>query len=87
MESLTPLTLVVFLFLAALYESWSIPFAVILAVPLGIFGALTGVRTVHLDIIDYPGEWLLDLALMDKTYADWAEETLTRIAARPAVAY
>ncbi len=30
----------VFLFLAALYESWSIPFAVLLAVPLGLFGAL-----------------------------------------------
>ena len=30
----------VFLFLAALYESWAIPFAVILAVPLGLFGAL-----------------------------------------------
>jgi multidrug efflux pump subunit AcrB len=30
----------VFLFLAALYESWSIPFAVVLAVPLGLFGAL-----------------------------------------------
>lgn len=33
----------VFLFLAALYESWSIPFAVILAIPLGIFGALAGI--------------------------------------------
>lgn len=31
---------VVFLCLAALYESWSIPFAVILSVPIGIFGAL-----------------------------------------------
>jgi multidrug efflux pump subunit AcrB len=30
----------VFLFLAALYESWSIPFAVLLALPLGMFGAL-----------------------------------------------
>lgn len=30
----------VFLCLAALYESWTIPFAVILAVPLGVFGAL-----------------------------------------------
>lgn len=34
--------LVVFLCLAALYESWSIPFAVILVVPLGVFGALLG---------------------------------------------
>ncbi|TCK44602.1 multidrug efflux pump [Paraburkholderia sp. BL8N3] len=32
--------LVVFLCLAALYESWSIPFAVIMVVPLGILGAL-----------------------------------------------
>lgn len=31
---------VVFLVLAALYESWSVPFAVILVVPLGIIGAL-----------------------------------------------
>ena len=34
---------VVFLALAALYESWSIPFAVLLAVPLGVFGAVLGV--------------------------------------------
>jgi multidrug efflux pump subunit AcrB len=33
----------VFLFLAALYESWSIPLAVVLAVPLGLFGALVAV--------------------------------------------
>ncbi|WP_435656363.1 efflux RND transporter permease subunit [Brucella pituitosa] len=32
--------LVVFLCLVALYESWSIPFAVMLTVPIGIFGAL-----------------------------------------------
>ncbi|MNE05024.1 Multidrug resistance protein MexB [compost metagenome] len=32
--------LVVFLCLAALYESWSIPFSVMLVVPLGIIGAL-----------------------------------------------
>jgi multidrug efflux pump len=32
--------LVVFLSLAALYESWSIPFAVMLSVPVGVFGAL-----------------------------------------------
>jgi hydrophobe/amphiphile efflux-1 (HAE1) family protein len=33
----------VFLCLAALYESWSIPLAVLLAVPLGLFGALLAV--------------------------------------------
>ncbi|NVM65880.1 HAE1 family hydrophobic/amphiphilic exporter-1 [Mucilaginibacter sp. SG538B] len=30
----------VFLFLAALYESWSVPFSVLLSVPLGAFGAI-----------------------------------------------
>jgi hydrophobe/amphiphile efflux-1 (HAE1) family protein len=30
----------VFLFLAALYESWAIPFSILLGLPLGIFGAL-----------------------------------------------
>jgi HAE1 family hydrophobic/amphiphilic exporter-1/multidrug efflux pump len=34
--------LVVFLCLAALYESWSIPFSVILVVPLGVLGAVLG---------------------------------------------
>jgi hydrophobe/amphiphile efflux-1 (HAE1) family protein len=34
--------LVVFLCLAALYESWSIPFSVILVVPLGVLGTLVG---------------------------------------------
>ncbi len=35
--------IVVFLCLAALYESWSIPFAVMLVVPLGVFGAVVAV--------------------------------------------
>jgi multidrug efflux pump len=34
--------IVVFLCLAALYESWSIPFAVMLVVPLGVIGAVLG---------------------------------------------
>ncbi|MBV9763313.1 MAG: multidrug efflux RND transporter permease subunit [Acidobacteriaceae bacterium] len=42
-------SVLVFLFLAALYESWSTPFSVILAVPLGIFGALVGIF-----LRDYP---------------------------------
>ncbi|MGH9454472.1 MAG: efflux RND transporter permease subunit, partial [Terriglobia bacterium] len=41
--------LFVFLFLAALYESWMVPIAVILAVPLGILGALAGTWLRGLD--------------------------------------
>jgi multidrug efflux pump len=37
--------LVVFLSLAALYESWSIPFSVIMVVPLGVLGALIAAST------------------------------------------
>ncbi len=44
--------------------------------PTGLLAGLSGPRTVHVDIVDYPGEWLLDLALMDKSYADWSEATL-----------
>src|SRR3546814_20842464 len=35
--------LAVFLCLAALYESWSIPLSVLLVIPLGIIGAVIGV--------------------------------------------
>lgn len=44
--------LVVFLCLAALYESWSIPIAVILVIPMGVIGALafTGLRGLNNDI-------------------------------------
>src|SRR5690606_36343945 len=37
--------LMVFLVLAALYESWSIPFAVILAIPFGVLGAFLAIWT------------------------------------------
>ncbi|MDF1671001.1 MAG: YcjX family protein [Roseovarius sp.] len=50
--------------------------------PSGLLAGLQGPRTVHLDIVDYPGEWLLDLALLDKSYADWSQEVLTRITTR-----
>ena len=47
--------------------------------PSGFFGSFSGPRTVHLDIVDYPGEWLLDLGLLDKSYSVWSEDTLARI--------
>jgi len=44
--------LVVFLILAALYESWTLPFSVLLSVPIAIFGAFAGLylRRFDLDI-------------------------------------
>ena len=33
-------------------------------------------ESLSVDLVDYPGEWLLDLPLLDKTYADWSRETL-----------
>src|SRR5690242_9687276 len=33
-------------------------------------------RELTLDIVDYPGEWLLDLPLLEKTYEQWAAESL-----------
>ncbi|WP_428928127.1 YcjX family protein [Marinibacterium sp. SX1] len=50
--------------------------------PSGLLGGLQGPRTVHLDIIDYPGEWLLDLGLLDKSFAEWSAETLDRLEGR-----
>ena len=41
-----------------------------------------GASQLHVDIVDYPGEWLLDLSLMEKDYARWSEDTLERIAKR-----
>lgn len=51
--------------------------------PTGILGGVAGPRTVHLDIVDYPGEWLLDLGLLDKDFATWSAETLDRLEGRP----
>ena len=33
-------------------------------------------RTLTLDIVDYPGEWLLDLPLLSKNYEQWSAESL-----------
>lgn len=41
---------VVFLLLASLYESWSVPFSILLSVPLGLFGAILALMFLpHLD--------------------------------------
>ncbi len=50
----------------------------------GLLAGLSGPRTVHIDIVDYPGEWLLDLALLDKSFAEWSSEALGRLRKRRA---
>ncbi len=51
--------------------------------PSGLLGNLSGPRTIHLDIVDYPGEWILDLALLDKSFGAWSTEVLDRMGNRP----
>jgi uncharacterized protein len=46
--------------------------------PSGLLSGLSGPRTVHIDIVDYPGEWLLDLSLLDQSYDQWSADTLSR---------
>ena len=50
--------------------------------PNGLLAGLQGPRTIHLDIVDYPGEWLLDLGLLDLSYDEWSAQALDRIADR-----
>ncbi|MEL6644343.1 MAG: YcjX family protein [Pseudomonadota bacterium] len=47
--------------------------------PSGLLSGVSGPRTIHLDIVDYPGEWLLDLGLLDKSYGEWSDESLARL--------
>ena len=40
-----------------------------------------GPSHLTIDIVDYPGEWLLDLPLLTKSYSQWSRETLEASAA------
>ncbi|PCJ75747.1 MAG: hypothetical protein COA53_04595 [Rhodobacteraceae bacterium] len=44
--------------------------------PRGMMAGMRGLKTVHIDIVDYPGEWLLDLPLLNQTYAEWSDQAL-----------
>ena len=44
--------------------------------PRGIIARNFQSGKLHIDIVDYPGEWLLDLPLMNLTYRQWSEATL-----------
>ncbi|GJD94040.1 YcjX family protein [Methylobacterium iners] len=51
-------------------------------------GWRSGPGTLMLDVVDYPGEWLLDLALIEQTYTGWSRATIagTRRSGRAAIA-
>ena len=61
----------VFLFLAALYESWSVPFSVLLAVPISAFGAILALK--------------LDPVLTNNVYAQIGLITLIGLSAKNAI--
>lgn len=35
-----------------------------------------GPRKLHIDIVDYPGEWLLDLPMLGQTFAQWSADAM-----------
>jgi len=48
-----------------------------------IGGGLLGRRTVTLELLDYPGEWLLDLPMLSQDYEAWSAATLDRLRREP----
>jgi predicted YcjX-like family ATPase len=42
-------------------------------------GLIAGPRRVTLELLDYPGEWLLDLPMLGQDYAAWSRATLERL--------
>ena len=46
-----------------------------------------GLSRLHLDIVDYPGEWLIDLALLDQDFATWSRQALADAAAPSRLTY
>ncbi|MCK5090049.1 MAG: YcjX family protein, partial [Hyphomicrobiaceae bacterium] len=44
--------------------------------PQGFLDRTLGRDRLHVDIVDYPGEWLLDLPLLNQSYSAWSEQEL-----------
>jgi predicted YcjX-like family ATPase len=52
--------------------------------PQGLLGRqLVDTTTVEVEIIDYPGEWLLDLPMLDQSFEAWSAATLRLAESRP----
>ncbi len=42
----------------------------------GLLAGFAGDGVLHLDIVDYPGEWLLDLPLLNTRWEDWSRQSV-----------
>lgn len=51
--------------------------------PESAFWRFMGTSKLHVDIVDYPGEWLTDLGLLEQSYGDWARAAIDHVNARP----
>ncbi|MEO5339596.1 MAG: YcjX family protein [Magnetococcus sp. MYC-9] len=47
---------------------------------------ISDASTLYLDIIDYPGEWLLDLPMLELSFADWSAQIFQLCATEPRAA-
>jgi len=45
------------------------------------------IATLYVDITDYPGEWLLDLPLLDQTFEEWSEQMKALLKQEPRQQY
>lgn len=45
-------------------------------VPRSAWRRQLGMARLHIDIVDYPGEWLIDLPMLGESYADWSRKVL-----------
>ena len=46
--------------------------------PTGRLRRVMGLGRLHIDIVDYPGEWLIDLSLLEQSYEDWSRQALAQ---------
>ncbi|MBT1443186.1 YcjX family protein [Shewanella sp. JM162201] len=48
----------------------------------GLLSRFADVSTLYLDLVDYPGEWLLDLPMLRQNYAQWSAQVFAAIEPR-----
>lgn len=53
--------------------------------PMSRLKRMLGQRKLNIDIVDYPGEWLLDLALLGESYTQWSARALAAVYGRSAL--